>query len=148
MLLVWSNGIVPLAVELCSAKVHRRQLVVGDLDVVAGGLDQAKIGADIARAAEIADKILRGTKPGDIPVEQPTKFDLVINLTTAKGEQMKTPRLTPFPAGDFAASRFTLTAPPKPVAMAGGQALEADLTSPQGVRVRWRALCWTGKNSG
>jgi len=36
------------------------------------------------RTAELVDRILRGTKPGDIPVEQPTKFDLVVNLTTTK----------------------------------------------------------------
>ena len=36
------------------------------------------------RAAELVDKVLRGTKPGDIPVEQPTNFDFIINVTTAK----------------------------------------------------------------
>jgi putative ABC transport system substrate-binding protein len=36
------------------------------------------------RAAELVDKVLRGTRPSDIPVEQPTRFDLVLNLTTAK----------------------------------------------------------------
>jgi putative tryptophan/tyrosine transport system substrate-binding protein len=54
--------------------------------VEAGGL--MSYGANLPdlfrRAGELVDKILRGTKPADIPVEQPTRFDLVVNMTTAK----------------------------------------------------------------
>jgi putative ABC transport system substrate-binding protein len=45
------------------------------------------------RTAEIVDKILHGTKPGEIAVEQPTKFELVINLRTAKALGLKMPRM-------------------------------------------------------
>ena len=66
--------------------------VAGDY-VEAGGL--MSYGANIPdlfkRAAELVDKILHGAKPGDIPFEQPTKFNLVINLKTAKALGLSVP---------------------------------------------------------
>jgi putative ABC transport system substrate-binding protein len=63
------------------------------VQVEAGGLiSYAASFSDLfRRAADIVDKILRGTKPGDIPVEQPTKFEFIINLTTAKALGLEVP---------------------------------------------------------
>jgi putative tryptophan/tyrosine transport system substrate-binding protein len=59
----------------------------------AGGLMSyaPNVTAQYRRAGDIVDKILRGAKPAELPVEQPTKFDLVINLITAKALGLTVP---------------------------------------------------------
>jgi putative ABC transport system substrate-binding protein len=72
-------NILALGARLPTTYPYREYIEVGGL--MSYGARRPELAR---RAGELVDKILRGAKPGDIPVEQPTKFDLVINLTTAK----------------------------------------------------------------
>ncbi|HKX01685.1 MAG TPA: ABC transporter substrate-binding protein [Methylomirabilota bacterium] len=77
------------------ATTHRLPSVfVGRESVEAGGLISYGPSVDdlVRRAATYVDKILKGAKPGDLPVEQPTKFELVINLKTAKALGLTIPQ--------------------------------------------------------
>jgi len=77
-----------------AAKSRLPVLYLYKADVVAGGLmSYGPILSDVLRrAATYVDKILKGAKPGDLPVEQPTKFELVINLKTAKALGLTIPQ--------------------------------------------------------
>jgi putative ABC transport system substrate-binding protein len=73
-----------IADRIISLKVPA--MFANDLAVEAGGLMSyaTSFTASFRRAAEYVDKILKGANPGDLPIEQPTRFELVVNLKTAK----------------------------------------------------------------
>jgi putative tryptophan/tyrosine transport system substrate-binding protein len=88
--LVNSNALrintLALVRRLPTMHAERAQLETGGL--ISYGVNRADL---YRRGADYVDKILRGAKPGDIPVQQPTKFDLVINLITAKALGLTVP---------------------------------------------------------
>jgi putative ABC transport system substrate-binding protein len=73
--------IVDLAAKHQLAAIYFRREFVALGGLMSYGLDQTE---RFRRAAALIDKILKGAKPADLPVAQPTKFELVINLKTAK----------------------------------------------------------------
>ena len=75
------NRIAGLAIKYRLPAIYTRRDFVDSGGLISYGSDQAE---RLRRAAAMVDKILKGTKPADIPVEQPTKFELVINLKAAK----------------------------------------------------------------
>jgi putative ABC transport system substrate-binding protein len=86
-----SNNRLPIATSALGARLPTMHGLRGMVEV--GGLMcyAANFPDLFRRTAGLVDKILRGVKPAEIPVEQPTKFDLVVNLTTAKALDLEVP---------------------------------------------------------
>jgi putative ABC transport system substrate-binding protein len=82
--------------RITALSIKYQLLTIAERDVYAEGGVLLAYGPDVRemarRAATFVDKILRGTPPGEIPIEQPTKFELVINMKTAKALSVSIPQ--------------------------------------------------------
>ena len=88
VLLGLRRQIVDLAAKLMLVAIYTNRDFVSAGGLLSYGTDRR---LQYRRAAELVDKILKGEKPADIPIEQPTKFELVINLKTAHALGLKVP---------------------------------------------------------
>jgi putative tryptophan/tyrosine transport system substrate-binding protein len=102
IILVGSRSINRYAKQIVELALKNRLPSMFEIStrVDAGGLMSysADDAALFRRAAVYVDKILKGAKPADLPVEQPTKFELVINLKTAKALKLTIPQSVLFRA--------------------------------------------------
>jgi putative ABC transport system substrate-binding protein len=94
-LYVVANGVISASIGKLALDMRLPTIFEFAVPVRAGGL--MSYGPDLAdlfrRAANFVDRILRGAKPGELPIEQPTKFNLAINLKTAEALGLSVPPL-------------------------------------------------------
>jgi putative ABC transport system substrate-binding protein len=84
----YRKGIVDAALRLLLPSIYGYREYADDGGLISYG---ASISDTYRRAAVYVDKIIKGTRPGDLPVQLPTKFELVINLKTAKALGLTVP---------------------------------------------------------
>jgi putative ABC transport system substrate-binding protein len=88
MLISAQRQITTLAIEHRLPAIHEMREFVQDGGLISYGPNITEV---IRRSATFVDKILKGIKPADLPIEQPKKFELVINLKTAKALSLTVP---------------------------------------------------------